>query len=242
MAWAVKHNIDQDDEDGPDYNEAFESLNRAIESDPKNTTAWLWRGLVWSELGFHARAIEDHEQCLRIDPAYQNCQFHLANAHALRGERDIAIKIQKNLWRTGFRGVIAANVLLLLNSGETLASYVLAARLNTHPDFPVKEWLDALEYPERDHSSAIAKAEAYLAQEEPVGVREALMLAFGAYGRLKIDPHYPQSWIWSPEYPQWRKSPEFKEHVRKLNLEAYWREHGFPPQCRPLDANDFECN
>jgi TolB-like protein/Flp pilus assembly protein TadD len=241
MAWAVKHNIDQDDEDGQDYNQAFESLDKAIEIDPKNTTAWLWRGLLWSELGFHARATEDLEQCLKIDPAYQNCQFHLANAHALMGDRERAIEIQKKLWRTGFRGVIAANVLLLLNSGETLAAYVLAARLSTNPDFPVKEWLDALEYPERDHSSSVAKAEAYLAMEEPVGVREALMLAFGAYGRLKIDPHYPQSWIWSPEYPQWRKSPEFKQHVEDLNLEAYWREHGFPPQCRPVGGEDFEC-
>ncbi|MDX1460747.1 MAG: hypothetical protein R3348_06785, partial [Xanthomonadales bacterium] len=213
-----------------------------LEVDPKNTTAWLWRGLAKSELGYHERAIEDFHQCLRIDPGYGNCQFHLANTYALMGERRKAIEIQKELWRNGFAGLIPANVLLLLNAGETLAAYALVARLSTHPNFPRKEWLDAIEFPERDHSRSIAKAEAFLAEEENVGVREALMLSFGAYDRLKIDPHYPQTWIWGYEFPQWRKSAQFKAHVAELNLEAYWREHGFPPQCRPLGKDDFECD
>jgi TolB-like protein len=242
MAWAVKHYLDHADEDGRNYNDAMFALNKAIEVDPKNTTAWLWRGLVLSELGYQTKAIEDLEQCLRIDPAYGNCRFHLAQTFSFRGDNAAAIELQKNLWRAGWRAVTAANVMFLLSAGETLAAYASAAGRSDDPHFPLSEWLDALEFPERDHSAAIAKAEAYLAREEPVGAREELMLAFGAYDRLKIDPHYPQTWIWNRFFPQWRKSPEFKEHVAELNLEAYWREHGFPPQCRPISEEDFECD
>jgi hypothetical protein len=27
-----------------------------------------------------------------------------------------------------------------------------------------------------------------------------------------------------------------------LGQPEYWRQHGFPPQCRPLDEQDFECD
>jgi hypothetical protein len=27
----------------------------------------------------------------------------------------------------------------------------------------------------------------------------------------------------------------------ELGLPEYWREHGFPPQCRPMGHDDFEC-
>ena len=39
----------------------------------------------------------------------------------------------------------------------------------------------------------------------------------------------------------YRQSPEFKEHVRASGLVDYWQRHGFPPQCRPVRENDFEC-
>jgi len=36
-------------------------------------------------------------------------------------------------------------------------------------------------------------------------------------------------------------SPGFKCTLERLGVPAYWRKHGFPPQCRPLGATDFEC-
>lgn len=33
----------------------------------------------------------------------------------------------------------------------------------------------------------------------------------------------------------------FKREARAMGLDAYWRENGFPPQCRPLGDDDFDC-
>jgi hypothetical protein len=29
--------------------------------------------------------------------------------------------------------------------------------------------------------------------------------------------------------------------LERLDVPAYWREHGYLPQCRPLGADDYEC-
>jgi len=34
----------------------------------------------------------------------------------------------------------------------------------------------------------------------------------------------------------------YKRLVRRINLEHFWRENGFPVNCRPLGADDFACN
>ena len=31
-------------------------------------------------------------------------------------------------------------------------------------------------------------------------------------------------------------------HRIEAGLPAYWRKHGFPPQCRPVGADDFKCS
>ena len=36
-------------------------------------------------------------------------------------------------------------------------------------------------------------------------------------------------------------TPEFKAHMVELELPVYWQENGWPDMCRPLDADDFEC-
>jgi TolB-like protein len=242
MVWAVKSYLRHEEESGRDYNDTLAFLNRAIEIDPKNTTALLWRGLAKSELGYQQEAINDLDLCLRIDPGYWNCQFHWGITQVFLGNNEAALESQKKLFRIGFVGILAPSVMSLLNMGEELASYALVSMLGSHPDFPGEEWLDALEYPERNHNASIVKAEAYLAIEKPVGMQEALMLAFGAYDRIELDPHFPQSWIWTTEYQGYHQSQGFKNYVQNLNLPAYWREHGFPPQCRPIGDEDFECD
>ena len=34
---------------------------------------------------------------------------------------------------------------------------------------------------------------------------------------------------------------EFKARVRDSGMLDFWRENGWPDLCRPLDADDFEC-
>jgi hypothetical protein len=48
------------------------------------------------------------------------------------------------------------------------------------------------------------------------------------------------SWELFP--PTFRNSPGFKRVLEGNGVLAYWRQHGFPPQCRPLGREDFSCD
>ena len=59
-----------------------------------------------------------------------------------------------------------------------------------------------------------------------------VLLALVAW--LAPSPH--RSELTSPE-----TRAAFREEVRALGLDEYWRENGFPPQCRPVGDDDFSC-
>jgi hypothetical protein len=48
--------------------------------------------------------------------------------------------------------------------------------------------------------------------------------------------------VWDPMMRRYRQGPEFKHFIRESGVFDYWREAGFPPQCRPLGEDDFECD
>ena len=45
-------------------------MDRAIAADPRNATAFLWRGIAWLDLGFFDRALADFDRCLELEPNY----------------------------------------------------------------------------------------------------------------------------------------------------------------------------
>ena len=47
--------------------------------------------------------------------------------------------------------------------------------------------------------------------------------------------------FWHPDYAPVRKTERFKAFARKAGLVDYWRERGWPSFCRPVGADDLEC-
>ena len=47
---------------------------------------------------------------------------------------------------------------------------------------------------------------------------------------------------WERDPPGWRNSPQMKAKLVGLGAVDYWRQHGFPPQCRAVGKDDFSCD
>ena len=47
--------------------------------------------------------------------------------------------------------------------------------------------------------------------------------------------------LWIPQMREVRRQPGFKDLVRKMNLEEYWRASDWPDYCRPQGESDFVC-
>jgi hypothetical protein len=48
--------------------------------------------------------------------------------------------------------------------------------------------------------------------------------------------------LWHSVYAAVRMTERFKSYVRKVGLVEYWRARGWPDLCRPVGADDFECD
>jgi hypothetical protein len=115
------------------------------------------------------------------------------------------------------------------------------AALSMRQEFaPVKYWIEAIENPEGDHSEQVAQFNKWgAAHNINVCDMDSVAIALRQDRCLTIVDNAVQLWL--PDTAYFRKKPDFKEYVN-THLMPYWREHGFPPQCRPLDEGDFECD
>ena len=224
--------------------EAMDYHQRAMDADPHNATVHLWAALTQGELGFIDNAISLLDRCLEIDPAYGNCKRHLASMYLANGDEELAINMFREGTEDGFTGNEASFVpLILRRQGRAAASYV-AVELTAGPGFPVRDLLDILQFPERDHSAAQQR---YRSRADDFKWRNLISdpiisAYFSFFERASIPVDDSFNWMWGPDLKHFRQRPEFKQLIEELGSQEYWRSRGFPPQCRPLGEIDFECD
>ena len=248
MPWAVLGNVARTTWPA-DYAESLVLNDRAIAVDPKNATAYLWRGISWLELGFFERAIADFDRCLALEPGYLNAERHKALALLYLGKTDAALALFERGVGAGFTDSLAENfVAPLAKRGDRVAALLLMEDLGLSPATR-RVALDALTRPgtARTLPEATARTiavEAADMQQSKSVVMAHLYLWLGDLGRAAdtddgVSGEYA---IWERDPPGLRNSPGFKRKLEASGALAYWRKHGFPPQCRPVGEQDFTCD
>lgn len=237
LAWAVLGLHAAVIDDG--FATGLRYLEQATDNDAKNATAWLWRGILLAELGFNERAKADIERCLEIDTAYQNCWRYLAYVNFLLGRGATALEIFRAHYKTGQMATLQEFVPLLARQGSRLEALWAAELSTVDRTFPHEEWISALQDPEADLRVERQAIVAYLDSHEIAdNLRLYALLSVGVWDRLQdFDPIY-----WAPYNARFRHSADFRRLAREKGIESYWRAHEFPPQCRPLGKDDFECD
>lgn len=185
---------------------------------------------------------EDFDRCLAIDPGYQLCRGHKASALLYSGQTDEAVALQDRVLEANFHAVNENFLAHYINAGDRKTALLLAA-LSVNGEYaPIRYLIEAIENPGQPNSEAEAHWLRFIEQR---GIDRcelgSIIVAFRwvqCFTSSKIGTHTE---IWHPDAAFYRRSPAFKEQARSLML-PYWREHGFPPQCRPLENDDFECD
>jgi len=238
--WAVMGQIA---ESNGDFISGMANLDRAIQLDPTNATNFLWRGIHYSILGFQAESIADLEHCLEIDPAYTNCRRHLAVSYEIINEDELALSLFRQTMERGFNGsrMLFVQRFMSLDNRLTAAMILLSASEND-PTFPTTAALDAMEFPQRDHTPGLNKLLDWIEKSNShKTVWQPLLAGFKAYQYLQPDTTNDR-FIWLREMRDFRASEYFEPYMNKTGAPAYWREKGFPPGCRPLAGDGFECD
>ena len=226
------------------WQDAFENFGLAAANGSKNATNFLWRAIRYMQLGYFELAMADLDQCLSIDPQYGNCQRWKAMLHLLRGERDKGIALLSRTLESGVSGPQPMFVSALALSGKRVAALLLADGSTDRTGAPIENWVNLIENPDLDRREALEAFDHWVKREKrDVEILVPMAIAFGAYNR--ITPEKNQNYlssVWLPEFAKFRQSLHFKRVIREFDMLAFWRSHGFPPQCRPIGDDDFECD
>ena len=224
-----------------DWESSIDALEHAITLDPSNTTALFWLGLQMHKLGYLDRARTLLERCIALDSAYDRCRQHLVWVLHARGETDQAIAHYRTLVRNDAEFNDAVLLLeFIRRRDDASVRHIVDSIEHRQPLPPVV--LQALRDPRTTSRLAAQNAMRDWLRSSNFNKRKVftITLALGAYdmvyaGQASTFP------LWIPEVPEYRRSVAFHDFVREMNLDDYWRVHGFPPQCRPVGDTDFSC-
>ncbi len=226
--------------------ESMRNLDIALQNDPKNATAFHWKGIGLNLMGFFDEAIENHSRCLEIDPGYLNCQQFLAYAYLEKGMTDRALEIFEPTLDHNYHSLSDTFISVYVRRRQRVVALLLADLHFESNGAPVVEWIRALEDPKAYQRVAIERFERWEAETNPqIGIDHSpmLMLAMGDYARLSKNSigsalHYG----WHPIAKDYRATVHFKNTVRESGTLKYWQAKGFPDFCRPLGGDNFECD
>lgn len=253
MPWATLANVAQIH--WPvDWTRSMAAYDRAIAADPKNATAFLWRGIAWINLGFFDYAIADLDRCLALEPNYLNCSRHKALALLYANRTDEAIALFNRDIGKGFvRSRSSSFIPTLVQRGDRTAALLLFNLIGTGNAGPLKPdeieiLMRALSTPGVPHTKDEAIIDRYLAdKKDPLAQGIGPVFAYlwlGDYDRAGATDDGATSDImaWDRIPASFRNSAGMKQKLTRLGAPAYWRQHGFPPQCHPVGNSDFTCD
>ncbi len=213
--------------------EGLKYSTRAVELDPLSWLNLVVNAAIRFNLGDRAGGWKDIEQGMNIGSKYRN----FVSRHALRmalsdGNLEQAVAFMQNLSDSDY--------VMLRNPGLRAHYDDLLARVNSR-----EETLALLKESQSDRlyqgpDSPWAIDVFWAAYYGDYALAEKIMDA-GATTDLQsglID----STWLNYPALVPLHNSEPYKRMIRNINLDDFWRENGFPANCRALGEDDFACN
>ena len=236
MPWAVRALLMQYRVPIP-FAEALGLMDRAINADPMLASVYLWRAITWLNLGFMDRAIADLDACLAIDPAYQNCVRWKAVAVAYAGDDELAMTLFEQGVVAGFTHNRADTFLeRMIRDGDQLTAMLLMRDM----ELPLEGQHALLEAVGQDQPPSDLEA---LMSRHPNFDNPTMHMLLRAYDRAARYDGRVTTLVaqWDPVRADFRGSTAFRRLIERQGIPDYWREHGYPPACRPKGDDDYEC-
>lgn len=229
----------------PDLVRTIDYYNEALARDPNDVEALQWRGEAYIYAGFFDLAARDIGRCLEVAPEYSQCLLDDAKIKLFKGEIDDGLAafekatalgaVGAGEWHAPFAYAYAGDdraVLLALTS--IFHRYlVLNGRSERH--------FRALTDPDFDFEKEAAELKIQVAAftGRAFEWNDSAAFIFRKYDKVIPSVDRPLWWYWF--VPDFMKSPHRKRLIRESGIYDYWRAKGFPPQCKPVGKDDFEC-
>jgi tetratricopeptide (TPR) repeat protein len=227
------------------FKEAFEYFALAIEKDPNNPTTYLWRSEDYVVTGFFDKAHADLMRCLDLEPKYLLCKSWLAKVEFHHGRKEEALARYSTLITEGSRALTWEIALEYAATGQNdLARWALSRLFS---DFQLMHGNSDIIYRAMTDDDFDFEEEARIFEIEYRAIHGDYNIANFPFTFIlkqydKVVPSFVNTLWWNNTDPDFNASPHRKRLIREAGLPEFWREAGFPPQCRAVGADDFECD
>jgi TolB-like protein/Tfp pilus assembly protein PilF len=216
-------------------------FTKALDADPRNASALIWRGIAFAWLGQMERGLEDFRSCVRYEPYYVPCLDNLHWYLADMGRDEEALQVLLGAMNAGVSKILYANLTMLARNGNELmfkavTNNVLALRDWRHHD----QLYDAFRNLDADHSELVQSIMEFY-EANPDRSADFINPTIMALGGVPLDPTVIGLWSSSSGHT-YRQTAHFRDFLRKSGLYDYFRQTGWPDACRPIGDDDFECN
>ncbi|MCH7510631.1 MAG: hypothetical protein IIB68_12470 [Proteobacteria bacterium] len=237
--------------DAHDHEIALRELDAAIEMEPRESTAWMWRGMRTSMLGYLEESLNYYKEAYRLDPVTGINSDHLGAALTALRRNEEAYPYLVNALDQG-RSIHQLLFLLDVENGDFLnarmiATYVFGGQEMLQYFMPIFEGPHGVSERQQLVDRFFVKIELLEPRPQFVDTRRdpILLAAMGVFDQATKYFVEEPGWrdhVWNPALAEYRASAQFKDYVRQTKMDTYWRKHGWPDLCRPLGDDDFECD
>jgi TolB-like protein/tetratricopeptide (TPR) repeat protein len=224
----------------------------ATSLDPNDPTSHQWYSLLLRRTGRLEKALEEAQIALEVDPASPIVNLNMAHVYSLLGYDEKALDFQKAAMDLGFEsaegGDLVSNMMVLRSGDENRLRDLLREAQGPDGETLMSEELIEAIIRTGEDPAAWAEVDTLLSRDAP-GVPEAEWFEFNLLaGRpekaMEIALEYPDDietdFFWLPEAAGFRRLPDFAVLVEKLGLLEYWKQYGWPDDCRPM-GDSLQC-
>ncbi|PHS76930.1 MAG: hypothetical protein COB56_05325 [Robiginitomaculum sp.] len=233
----------------PDWPAALKNFETAMQLNPNDPNLYNWRALFWESAGFAERAYTDIETCLKLDPSYINCDFNKLPLLLFMGEEEQAHALQRSLLMRGaqfYYGDIWFLHLVNERDDMGLLNGLNAMVAESYPGqrWMIKELYEAYTDPDFDY---VTRKTMFNQRLEAAGFEIGSSAAeVGVIGAAFRDAenfrNNSETSILFYSYFDFITEEHIRDVAIEQELPAFWREIGFPPNCRAVGNDDFECD
>jgi TolB-like protein len=223
-----------------DWKDIIDGYTRALAADPRNGSALNWRGLAYAWIGDLETALADFRQCVAFEPYYEPCIENIHWFLADLGRYDESLEALRGAMDKGLVKLRFAHLVVLAETGHELAFKAVTNDILTLRDWRHHDELyAAFRNLDADHSELAASIAAFY-EAHPERSSEFMLTTLAALGhRTRVRNAIG---VWGLTGKKYRQTNTFRDLVRSAGILAYWQEYGFPPNCRAIGSDDFECD
>ena len=243
IALAVKGASLFRDGDPAEMADGLRLLERAADQTAMDTSAGLWLGVSWLDLGFADRALPHLIKVQAQDPLVPINNGYLALAHARLGQFEEGRRLALRAVELGGQAFWAVVIALeSANAGDLATASQVLASAQPLVSVADREFLAGMRTALEDASSQesfLAAHEAGVQQGRLLSMLAALMfrdreLVFSRAGP-RVAYEFMTSSVWLPSLVWVREDPRFYGLMQQRGIVAFWEMQGFPPGCRAVD-------